>query len=143
MSNSIDQLPAEIVDALRRGDLITAIKLLRSAKGLGLKEAKDFLDMVRRGGAGTGGSANSSGPQQPEFRVQPRSGKLDVIGLLRGRAGLARKEPADTPDGRRQPRQARADGLAPGEVPPENSLPWWIAAAVIAGLAAYYFFSGG
>ena len=37
-------LSAPVIDALRRGDKIDAIKLLRSETGLGLKEAKDAIE---------------------------------------------------------------------------------------------------
>jgi ribosomal protein L7/L12 len=36
------------VEALRRGHKIEAIKLYRQATGVGLKEAKDFIDDVQR-----------------------------------------------------------------------------------------------
>ena len=45
-------LPPDVVDALQRGEKIEAIKSYRSAAGLGLKEAKDFIeDIQRRAGA--------------------------------------------------------------------------------------------
>ena len=37
-------LPGKVVDALRRGDKIGAIKLLREQTGIGLKEAKDAVE---------------------------------------------------------------------------------------------------
>ncbi len=37
-------LPDKVVDALRRGDKIEAIKLLREQTGIGLKEAKDAVE---------------------------------------------------------------------------------------------------
>lgn len=37
-------LPAQVLAELARGNKIQAIKLLRKAKGLGLKEAKDAID---------------------------------------------------------------------------------------------------
>ncbi|MDO9617389.1 MAG: ribosomal protein L7/L12 [Pseudomonas sp.] len=41
----LDQdLPAEVVAALERGQKIEAIKLLRELRGIGLKEAKDAVD---------------------------------------------------------------------------------------------------
>lgn len=39
-------LPADVREAAERGDRIEAIKLLRRHSGLGLKEAKDRLDLV-------------------------------------------------------------------------------------------------
>lgn len=42
---SIDtELPPEVVIAIQEGHKIKAIKMLREAKGLGLKEAKDAVD---------------------------------------------------------------------------------------------------
>lgn len=37
-------LPDDVLDALRRGNKIEAIKLLRQKTGLGLKEAKDAVE---------------------------------------------------------------------------------------------------
>jgi ribosomal protein L7/L12 len=42
--HSSDQLPAQVRAALMAGSKIEAIKLLREATGLGLKEAKDKVD---------------------------------------------------------------------------------------------------
>ena len=41
-------LPADVREALERGDTILAIRRLREATGIGLKEAKDRVDEVRR-----------------------------------------------------------------------------------------------
>ena len=41
-------LPCDVVDALRRGNKIQAIKHYREATGIGLKEAKDFIEDVQR-----------------------------------------------------------------------------------------------
>jgi len=43
-----DGLPPEVVSALRSGRKIEAIKLLREAKGIGLKEAKHAVDAYIR-----------------------------------------------------------------------------------------------
>jgi len=44
-------LSPAIVDAIRRNSKIEAIKLYREATGVGLKEAKDYIeDVMRRGG---------------------------------------------------------------------------------------------
>ena len=37
-------LPENVVEALKRGDKVEAIKLLRQQTGAGLKEAKDAVD---------------------------------------------------------------------------------------------------
>lgn len=44
-------LPAEALAALSRGQLIEAIKIVRAATGLGLKEAKDLVEQYRDGQA--------------------------------------------------------------------------------------------
>ena len=41
-------VPASVVDALRRGDKIQAIRDYRAATGVGLKEAKEFVEEVQR-----------------------------------------------------------------------------------------------
>jgi ribosomal protein L7/L12 len=41
-------VPPDVREALERGETILAIKRLRQATGLGLKEAKDFVDEIRR-----------------------------------------------------------------------------------------------
>jgi ribosomal protein L7/L12 len=40
--------PPAVVDALRRGKRIDAIKAYRAATGAGLKEAKDFVEELQR-----------------------------------------------------------------------------------------------
>ena len=41
-------LPREVTDALQRGEKIEAIKHYREATGVGLKEAKDFVEEIQR-----------------------------------------------------------------------------------------------
>ena len=41
-------LPREVVEALRAGQKIKAIKLYRQLNGVGLKEAKDFIEEIQR-----------------------------------------------------------------------------------------------
>ena len=47
-------LPLDVVDAVKRGNKIGAIKRYRERTGVGLKEAKDLIEEVqRRAGVGT------------------------------------------------------------------------------------------
>jgi hypothetical protein len=46
-------VPPSVAEALRRGEKIQAIKCYREATGVGLKEAKDFVEEIQRR-AGTG-----------------------------------------------------------------------------------------
>ena len=50
-----NELPAEVIDAIREGRKVEAIKLLREAKGLGLANAKVLVDRASR----------VHGPQKP------------------------------------------------------------------------------
>lgn len=49
MNVTVDDLPREVVDALEQGNVIGAIKQLRSAQGIGLKESKDAVDRYLAG----------------------------------------------------------------------------------------------
>ena len=44
----LQDVAADVREALERGETILAIKRLRQATGAGLKEAKEFVDEVRR-----------------------------------------------------------------------------------------------
>ena len=44
----LQDVPADVREALERGETILAIKRFRQATGAGLKEAKEFVDEVRR-----------------------------------------------------------------------------------------------
>jgi len=48
--DALQDVPADVREALERGETILAIKRFRQATGAGLKEAKDFVDEVRRRG---------------------------------------------------------------------------------------------
>ena len=48
MRATSNPLPANVLDALQAGNKIEAIRLLREATGLGLKEAKDWVDASHR-----------------------------------------------------------------------------------------------
>lgn len=66
-------LPDDVLDALRGGNKIEAIKLLREATGLGLKEAKDLVEAHEAGGAGVAGQRSSAAAPMPTV-VSGRSG---------------------------------------------------------------------
>lgn len=46
------ELSREVIDALKRGDKIAAIKSYRAATGVGLKEAKDRIEESQRRAGG-------------------------------------------------------------------------------------------
>ena len=59
------ELPPEVIDAIRQGHKVEAIKLLRESKGLGLANAKVLVDRAWR----------THGPVReiPSFKDQPRT----------------------------------------------------------------------
>src|SRR5258706_4742336 len=87
MTNPLHALPADVVDALRQGNKIEAIKRLRAATKVGLAEAKAAIDTAE------GHTAFASGTHSPAHSVgarttlspgeAPRSGgdKLACIGI--------------------------------------------------------------
>jgi ribosomal protein L7/L12 len=46
--NLYGNVPPDVVDALKRGEKIEAIKRYREGTGAGLKDAKDFVEEVQR-----------------------------------------------------------------------------------------------
>ena len=111
MSTNRPVLPAEVVDALRQGRLIEAIKLLRQQQGLGLKEAKELIALAR--GQLAARSLASESMQAPPSPPHPA---------------------ASSPT----PPSALPDGLAPGEVPRQSNSVSWVLALVAAALLCWY-----
>jgi hypothetical protein len=50
MAGNLNDLSPQLADLVARGKLIDAIRLLREAKGVGLREAKDAIDRLRAQG---------------------------------------------------------------------------------------------
>jgi hypothetical protein len=61
MTDRTDELPSKVLMALERGQKIEAIKLLREARGLGLKEAKEAVDAYQPSGRPVSGSVVQGG----------------------------------------------------------------------------------
>jgi ribosomal protein L7/L12 len=150
-------LPDEVRDALQRGNLFDAIKLLRRAGVSNLKEAKAVLEAeARRINAGRGRAAGTpASPAAPPVRgafppaaadALRRGHKIEAIRLVREHLGIGLKEAKDLVEQHEQlivptveglsPR----NGLSPGEVPRTSGRITWllVAAAIVAGLV-YHF----
>jgi ribosomal protein L7/L12 len=95
-----------------RGEIVQAIKMVREMTGLGLKEAKDYVDalpnvppiteVARRmalaasGGAGVSGAAGSGASVRTDaLALLARGDKLEAIKLVRERTGMGLKEAKD------------------------------------------------
>jgi ribosomal protein L7/L12 len=92
-------LPADVLEAVERGHTLEAIKRLRAATGLGLKEAKDAIDAHLRGDPVSVDLPASTGPLPPLVIESLRRGdKIGAIKLLRHATGLDLKEAKDAVD---------------------------------------------
>jgi hypothetical protein len=121
MPDSSHPLPRNVLDAIQRGNLVEAIKLLREQTGLGLKEAKDLVDsQVGASGPARGGW---SLPLPPAAAAAWQQGnEIEAIRLLRAETGLGLKEARQLVEG---------SFPSPGEVPRSRTGLGWLAAAAI------------
>lgn len=143
-------LPDNVTDALKRGNKLEAVKLLRDATGLGLKEAKDAVESAE---AGTyrllPASGNLSTMSKEVEAAIGHGNKLEAIRLYREENGVGLKEAKDAIDAAFEGRQTEATNTtkatttteaSPGEVSRTGSpLKWLAVAAVVAAIAIYYF----
>jgi ribosomal protein L7/L12 len=149
-------LPEAVRQALQRGSLFDAIKLLRKAGVSNLAEAKAVLEAEARRlnaakGMGTAAAPRSSTPAglPPGAQRALRDGlKIEAIKLTREHTGLGLKEAKDLVEAYERTMPATPDGLSPesglspGEVPRSSGRFWWIVfiLAVAAGLVWRFWF---
>ncbi len=159
-----DILPPTVVEALDRGNKIEAIKRLRQVTGLGLKEAKDWIESYERGGAEAlpefdkpeGRDPNAAFALSPEAIEALKGGSLiEAIKIIRGKTGVGLAEAksiveeiarAKARSAARKP-AAHASlharpGLAPGEAARGGGPGKWLAllaVGLLAVLAALYY----
>jgi len=115
-------LPVDVLAELSRGNKIEAIKLLREATGLGLKESKDVIDQYDGRNPSHATDTSSMGPLPlPVIEALQRGEKIESARLLRKKTGLGLKEAKDWIDTSAQEAQSRGSVRAPGEVPRSNS----------------------
>jgi ribosomal protein L7/L12 len=131
-------LPDDVLAALQAGNKIEAIRRLREATGLGLKESKDAIDAHE---AGRASQPAADGPLPPQALEALRRGdKVQAIRLLRERTGLGLKEAKDRVDAFRHEAQSAGHAGAPGEVPRSRHRVAWIVIGAVAVLVACYLF---
>ena len=135
-----DGLPAEALAALSRGQLIEAIKIVRAATGLGLKEAKDLVERSR----------DNQTPARDEAMRAKLEGIARKHGMKLPEAALAAMERGDLKAAMNLVRQAKesaphAMGTARGAhtVSRESNRYGWLWALLgLALLAAGYLLLG-
>lgn len=146
-------IPQAVLDALQRGEVIKAIKLLRTATGLGLKEAKDIVDAYERGrvvevtsappASQAFGAATQTAGATPENVIAAlrRGSKIEAIALMRQQTGLGLREAKEAVDAMEQRFGIVPDGLSPGEVPRAGAGTWTLVILIlVAAAVAWYFF---
>lgn len=130
-SNSRPQFPPEVLAALKQGNKMEAIKLLRERTNLGVTEAKALVDMLdkAKGVIGTAQAIASA--------VQPAKAAVAKAAAARSvarPAGPVKMRPAASPH------LARRPGLSPGEEPRDGSGAWGIVVLIAVGLAVAFSF---
>lgn len=103
-------LPAEAIDALARGQVIAATKIVRQVYGLGLKEAKDRVDGYRAGAV------------SPDIAATRGDRQASI-----GRLGAKDPKPASA---QRVSTVAAGDGRANG---------WWLTALLVVAAGAWFW----
>jgi len=114
----MEALPAKVLDALRKGNKIEAIKLLRQVRSLGLAEAKNFVERQLQ--------------HDPKMMRDP-----DEARTLPPAHAAAPPTHAASP----HPQYIPRPGLSPGEVPRGGggaAAAFAILMAVVVSVAAYF-----
>ncbi|MGH8105740.1 MAG: ribosomal protein L7/L12, partial [Arenimonas sp.] len=126
MANESSPLPDNVLEALQAGQTIEAIKLLRLATGLGLKEAKDAVDAHLQG-------FSVNVPVIPPANQMPTSvmaalqsgNKIEAIKLLREQTGLGLKEAKDAVEGMEVRKVGGTGNFPTIEKPKSGNGVWW------------------
>lgn len=159
MNSPRGPLPDEVREALQRGSLFDAIKLLRKAGVSNLAEAKAVLEAEARrinaaksGSAGTGQAGSPmragapSGLPPAALGALREGNKIEAIKLTRQHTGLGLKEAKDLVDAHERTMPATMEGLSPGSGLSPGEVPrtgarwtWVLVAAVIAAGLLYQF----
>ena len=142
---STQGLPARAIDALRRGNTIEAIRLLRDSTGLGLNEAKNLVDAFRRGDMPLPARPPDTGPSraavdaaQAKHRVEQHA----VVERMHTAAGYGLAKATDAGDASHfRDRPHGVAGRSPGEVPRSGPPLRWLAIVALLAYVLYSFFS--
>lgn len=135
------ELPDDVLDALGKGQTIEAIKLLRSATGLGLKEAKDLLDAYQQGAPLSDQLASAIDQLPASVMTALQSGnKIDAIKLLREQTGLGLKEAKDAVEAMAMPKSDGTRHSQTVEKPSSIGAMVWLVVLALMGGVTYYFY---
>jgi len=142
-----DQLPAEAVTAVSRGQLIEAIKIVRARHGLGLKEAKDLVDRYRSSPAQMYAAAivaDAEGVAQREAQVSraalealARDDMVEAVKIMQETSGLGLKQALAAVEAHKRQFPQRIPTVAAGD--DSRSGWWWIAVLLVAAVGACFW----
>jgi ribosomal protein L7/L12 len=136
---SVTPLPADVLEALEQGQTIEAIKRLRSATGLGLKEAKEAIDRHLAGEpARVRPRPSIAAMAALPFAVASalrKGDKMEAIRLMREQGGLGLKAAKDAVEAYGREQGADDYRRAPGEVPRRGGAGWLVFVLVVVALA--------
>lgn len=144
MQSTHQTIPPEVKAAMDRGNKIEAIKLLRAATGLGLKEAKDAVEHLEASGSLAMAQQIATAPGSERIASALEQGnKLEAVRLYREQNRVGLKEAKEAIDAMLGGQQSATSGLSPGEVEKSTGLTW-LAVAIVAGvMVAYFYFRPG
>jgi ribosomal protein L7/L12 len=130
------RLPPEVLHALARGQQIEAIRLLREATGLGLKDAKDAIDAHVRGESVMLPSAGDMADAAPAGVLEAlrQGNKIEAVRRMRAHTGLDLKASKQRVDVLQA--QHGLQALSPGEV--RRGRGWWWGIIALAVLGAWW-----
>ncbi len=141
MNNPPPSLPPAVAEALARGKLIEAVKLLRS-NGLGLKQARDAVEAHAKGQpAAAPGAFSASGASPPlpanVLTALQQGQKIEAIRLMRGQSGLDLKQAKEAVEAYERARDPAMTELSPGQVGDASGRLWRVVTLALVGLAVY------
>lgn len=128
-------LPDDVRAAAERGETVLAIKLLREATGLGLKEAKELVEQHMQ-------DVEAEPTDLPPSITDAlrRGQKIEAIKLLREHTGLGLAEAKRMVES--MDRDSAAGHTAPGIHPESRNWVWVVIAIAIVGYLAYAWSTG-
>ena len=129
------ELPDDVIQALREGRKIDAIKRLRELRALGLADAKAAVE-AWDGRDGHGGTTTSELPDEVILALR-HGRKIDAIKRLRELRGIglkAAKEQVDAWEARREGGDARGNVQSPVRRPGQRASGWLKPLAVVAAI---------
>ena len=134
MSGPGRELPDAARAAIDAGRLIEAIKIVRETCGLGLAEAKAWVEAEQaRTGAGAPAAPHRDDPElSPAARAALAGGRLiDAIRIVRSEHGLGLKEAKDVVD-----RHLARSGTPLGHAAPGERSSWFAGLLLLVALVA-------